>query len=65
MKIARWGIDKKKISDLIEEVGDVALMLDLIVDAGYITKDEIKARKKVKKLKLKKYSSLHGYNYEG
>ena len=30
MKIARWGIDKKKISDLIEEVGDVALMLDLI-----------------------------------
>tara|TARA_B100001057_G_scaffold441857_1_gene476794 strand:- start:1520 stop:1930 length:411 start_codon:yes stop_codon:yes gene_type:complete len=65
MKIARWGIDKKKISDLIEEVGDVALMLDLIVDAGYITKEEIKARKKVKKLKLKKYSSLHGYNYEG
>ena len=65
MKIARWGIDKKRISDLIEEVGDVALMLDLIVDAGYITKDEIKARKKVKKLKLKKYSSLHGYNYEG
>lgn len=65
MKIARWGIDKKKISDLIEEVGDVALMLDLIIDAGYITKEEIKARKKVKKLKLKKYSSLHGYNYEG
>ena len=65
MKIARWGVDKKKMQDLIEEAGDVALMLDLIVDAGYITKDEIKARKQVKKLKLKKYSSLHGYKYEG
>ena len=58
MKIARWGIDKKKIQALIEEVGDVAYMIDLIKDAGYITKDEIKARKKVKKLKLKKYSNL-------
>tara|TARA_A100001011_G_scaffold227585_1_gene235738 strand:- start:1279 stop:1701 length:423 start_codon:yes stop_codon:yes gene_type:complete len=65
MKIARWGVDKKKLQDLIEEAGDVALMIDLIVDAGYITKDEIKARKQVKKLKLKKYSSLHGYKYEG
>lgn len=58
MKVARWGVDKKKIQNLIEEVGDVALMIDLMVDAGYITKDEIKARKQVKKLKLKKYSSL-------
>ena len=65
MKIARWGVDKKKMQDLIEEVGDVALMLDLIVDAGFITKDEINARKQVKKLKLKKYSSLHGYKYGG
>ena len=65
MKIARWGVDKKKLQDLIEEAGDVALMIDLIVDAGYVTKDEIKARKQVKKLKLKKYSNLHGYKYEG
>ena len=65
MKIARWGVEKKKLQDLIEELGDVSLMIDLIVDAGYVTKDEIKARKQVKKLKLKKYSSLHGYKYEG
>ena len=65
MKIARWGVEKKKLQDLIEELGDVSLMIDLIVDAGYVTKDEIKARKQVKKLKLKKYSNLHGYKYEG
>ena len=58
MKIARWGVDKKKLQDLIEEAGDVALMIDLIVDTGYITKDEINARKEVKRLKLKKYSNL-------
>ena len=59
MKIARWGVEKKKLQSLIEELGDVALMIDLMIDAGYVTKDEIKARKKVKKLKLKKYSSLY------
>ncbi len=64
MKIARWGVEKKKLQGLIEELGDVALMIDLIVDAGYVTKDEIDARKQVKRLKLKKYSSLHGYEYE-
>ena len=40
-------------------------MIDLIVDAGYVTRDEINARKQVKKLKLKKYSNLNGYTYEG
>ena len=59
MKIARWGVEKKSYNPLIEELGDVALMTDLMIDAGYVTKDEIKARKKVKKLKLKKYSSLY------
>ena len=64
MKIARWGVEKKKLQNLIEELGDVALMIDLIVDAGYVTRDEINARKQVKRLKLKKYSSLNGYKYE-
>ena len=50
---------KEKATTLIEELGDVALMIYLMIDAGYVTKDEIKARKKVKKLKLKKYSSLY------
>jgi len=65
MKIARWGVEKKKLQGLIEELGDVALMIDLIVDAGYVTRDEINARKQVKRLKLKKYSNLNGYKYEG
>ena len=45
MKIARWGVEKKKLT-LIEELGDVALMTDLMIDESYVTKDEIKARKK-------------------
>ena len=50
-----WKMGCRKESyTLIEELGDVALMTDLMIDAGYVTKDEIKARKKVKKLKLKK-----------
>ena len=58
MKIARWGAEKKKIACLLEEAGDVALMIDLIIEAGYITKKEVNARKEVKRLKLKKYSNL-------
>jgi NTP pyrophosphatase (non-canonical NTP hydrolase) len=58
MKIVRWGINKKKTAGLIEEAGDVALMLDLLVDHGYVTKEEIDARKEVKRLKLKRYSNL-------
>jgi NTP pyrophosphatase (non-canonical NTP hydrolase) len=58
MKIARWGVDKKKIASLLEEAGDVALMLDLLVENGYITNEELNARKTVKRLKLTKYSNL-------
>lgn len=58
MKVVRWGIDKKKTDMLIEEAGDVALMIDLLIDHGYITKAELKARKDVKRQKLKRYSNL-------
>lgn len=58
MKIVRWGTDKKKIEGLIEEAGDVALMLDLLIEHGYITREELDARKQVKRLKLKRYSNL-------
>ena len=43
---------------MIEEVGDVLLMIDLIVDRGLVKKEDIEARKKVKLEKLKKWSNL-------
>lgn len=58
MKVVRWGINKKKTAGLIEEAGDVALMIDLLIEHGYITRQELDARKQVKRLKLKRYSNL-------
>jgi len=43
---------------MIEEVGDVLLMIDLIVDRGLVKKEDIEARKNVKLEKLKKWSNL-------
>ena len=43
---------------MIEEVGDVLLMIDLIINRGLVKREDIEARKKVKLKKLKKWSNL-------
>ncbi len=43
---------------MIEEVGDVLLMIEFIVKNGLIKQEYIEARKKVKLEKLKKWSNL-------
>ena len=43
---------------LIEEVGDVYCMIDLLIEHGYLTKKEVKERAKVKRDKLKVWSKL-------
>ena len=48
-------IDDEK---MIEEVGDVLLMIDLIMDKGLVKREDIEARKKIKLEKLKKWSNL-------
>lgn len=58
MKIARWGIDKKKHTSLLEEAGDVQCMLDLLVDNGMFTKQELKDAAKHKRNKLKRYTPI-------
>lgn len=57
-KVIRFGIDDKKKQGLAEEAGDVALMIDLLIQYGYITQEQLNARKTVKRAKLKKYSGL-------
>jgi NTP pyrophosphatase (non-canonical NTP hydrolase) len=48
--------DRKK---LIEEVGDVFCMIDLIIDHGLATEEEIYQRSMVKAEKLKRWSKLY------
>ena len=48
--------DNKK---LIEEVGDVMCMLELLHEYDLISWDDVDKRVKVKKEKLKKWSSLY------
>ena len=43
---------------MIEEVGDVLLMIDLIIDKGLVRREDLEARKKIKLEKLKKWSNL-------
>ena len=52
--------DNKK---LLEEVGDVYCMIELLVERGCITKTELNNGSQLKKLKLIKYSNIFGdYN---
>lgn len=57
MKTVRFGMAARR-KELVEEVGDVSLMIDLLIKYGYITQDEIAARKEIKRTKLKKFSNL-------
>ena len=43
---------------LIEEIGDVLLMIDLIMQRGLVQSDDISDRIKVKLKKLKKWTNL-------
>ena len=43
---------------LLEEVGDVQCLIDLMIDCGLLTKQEIDARIDTKRDKLEKWSNL-------
>ena len=59
MKILRKAnVDATWNKRLLEEVGDVYCMLDLIVQHGYLNWDDIIDRSNVKKQKLSKWSNL-------
>lgn len=51
-------IEEEQRVKLLEELGDVQCMLDLMVQHRVVTQDEIQARSQVKKDKLKKWSTL-------
>lgn len=51
-------VDDKWNKKLLEEVGDVYCMIDLIVQNGYLNWEDITERSNVKKQKLLKWSNL-------
>ena len=50
--------DYKDHPKMIEEVGDVLLLIEMIIGRGLVKQEDIDARKKVKIEKLKKWSNL-------
>ena len=59
MKILRKAqVDDEWNQKLLEEAGDVYCMLDLMVQHGYLTWEDIQKRSNVKKQKLVKWSNL-------
>jgi NTP pyrophosphatase (non-canonical NTP hydrolase) len=59
MKIQRHGLDPQRVAALIEEVGDVQCLIDLMQVHNVMTYEEVDERIEVKKAKLKQWSSLY------
>ena len=57
-KILRFGMQPKDQKALIEEIGDMQCMIDLIVEHKLVSKKQIKDRSKIKRTKLNKWSNL-------
>lgn len=59
MKIKRHGLEPHRITALIEEVGDVQCLIDLLITHDVMTFDQIYERVDVKREKLQQWSNLY------
>lgn len=60
-KVLRRGeVDDELREKLVEEIGDVYTMIDLMHDFDLVSWEEIEDRAEVKRKKLKKWSDLYG-----
>jgi NTP pyrophosphatase (non-canonical NTP hydrolase) len=57
-KVARFGFDAEKVEELAKEAGDVLCMIDLMVEFGWITQEQLDNRIPIKRNKLKIYSDI-------
>jgi len=53
MKAVRFGLDEKQRQRLLEELGDVQCMINLMIDHNVVTEDELADSAIVKYNKLK------------
>lgn len=64
-KVRRFGLDsiykdgKSQRHNLVQELGDVMLMIDLLVDNGVLTKEELQQASLKKQDKLKIWSKIY------
>ena len=56
-KVLRFGFEEK-IDEVAKEAGDVLTMIDLMVEHGWITTEQLENRKQIKRNKLKIYSDI-------
>ena len=59
MKVQRHGLDERRKTALIEEVGDVQCLIDLLIAHDVMTFDQIYGRVDVKRGKLQQWSNLY------
>jgi hypothetical protein len=57
-KVARFGFEPEKIDELAREAGDVLCMIDLMVEFGWVTQEQLDNRIPIKRNKLKIYSDI-------
>jgi len=57
-KVARFGFEPEKVQELAKEAGDVLCMIDLMVEFGWITQEQLDSRIPIKRNKLKIYSDI-------
>ena len=57
-KIIRFGFEPDKKDDLAKEAGDVLAMIQLMVEYGWITQEQLDNRIPIKRNKLKLYSDI-------
>ena len=58
MKVVRFGLKDKTRERIIEELGDVQCMINLMLEHDVLTKQELDASIEVKYNKLKTWSNL-------
>ena len=56
-KVARFGFEEK-IDEVAKEAGDVLAMIQLMVEYGWITQEQLDNRIPIKRNKLKIYSDI-------
>jgi NTP pyrophosphatase (non-canonical NTP hydrolase) len=68
-KISRFGLDNVKPNKpktnrqhLEEEVGDMLVMVDIMIEQGIVTQDNLDIAKSAKIEKLKKWSNIYEQN---
>lgn len=57
-KVIRFGMTTQRRKDLVEEIGDVLALVDLVIEELGVCRDQLEARRSYKKSKLLKEAGV-------